>query len=272
MRGMRRHRGDVWRCEREAAPSRARPDWEPGQVCGVENLASKIFCRECHRVKRPHQFGPGELRGDTLLGTTCPDNVLKHLTYAQLATDEKFCQYVLQVAAQNDDAGGIEGFRQYLLLQQQPEAEIGAQDRGEESEPEHPNLDQLMEATQMMGMVFSRSVMNKVLMQEPHIDKAVDWIFEHLEEVQSWHGLFSSEASAWGGSGGCCAAEEEEQPGFDEMIDRREVQRCGHCGAPTIRNGGCPQMLCTQCNHNWRWEVGASPNARPGSLNLFSDH
>jgi len=177
---------NCWSCEREARPGRGR-HWEPGQVCGTQNQAREISCRQCHYVKRPHQFRPEELRGDTLLGTASPDHVLKHLTYAQVASDENLCRHIL---AQNDEgfgAGAMEGFRQYLLSQQ----------RG-----------------------------------PPHNEDTV----------------------------ACCAAEEvEEEQGLDDMLERRDVQRCGHCGAPTIRNGGCSQMTCTQCNHQWRWDVTARP-------------
>ena len=170
-RGADIYGGGVWRCSVERLS---------GRPCGAEHLVPdrEGCCGQCFAAR---QFGQGELTGDILMTV----GGLKHLTYAQAAVDPGFCKYIL---LQQPDAGSLEGFRQYLLQQQQ--AEAGA------------------ESAQCAGVR--------------------------------------------------CAVEAQTSDAFDEMIDRREVQRCGHCGAPTIRNGGCATMHCTQCGHRWQWGDGPS--------------
>jgi len=41
--------------------------------------------------------------------------------------------------------------------------------------------------------------------------------------------------------------------GLDECIECRIVQLCHGCGVPTVRNGGCPMLQCTQCETAWQW-------------------
>jgi len=61
-------------------------------------------------------------------------------------------------------------------------------------------------------------------------------------------------------------AESQQTSGGGQLYDSREledmisfnlVQRCQHCRAPTIRNGGCPHMTCSRCNQSWRWNESA---------------
>ena len=61
---------------------------------------------------------------------------------------------------------------------------------------------------------------------------------------------------------------------FEDMVLREEVQRCPHCHCPTIRHGGCRQMLCAQCRRTWVWNVDGMGGAggRRGVGTLWADN
>jgi hypothetical protein len=40
---------------------------------------------------------------------------------------------------------------------------------------------------------------------------------------------------------------------FEQLIKAHIVQHCPQCGAPAIRNDGCPDMVCGSCKAHWKY-------------------